>query len=151
MALIRCSRSLPLATRAVYTFARFPDAPVRHLILHHDGYPTGAAWRFAAALRQGGNASTFLAAFVSSQPGAAPLAGADQAADADYRYLLTLVGRHVPRLQVECWRRLPGATSWQRRCGPMLLATFIQRFLPGDPLPMGSQPLPAACIMRTET
>ncbi|WP_259720302.1 hypothetical protein [Synechococcus sp. CS-1328] len=58
-----------MATRAIYSFTGFPDAPVRHLYLHHDGYPTGAAWRFATALREGGDASTFLSSFLSSQSG----------------------------------------------------------------------------------
>ena len=52
MALVRAAASTPLATRAVYTFTGFPESPVRHLYLHHDGYPTGAAWRFAEALRE---------------------------------------------------------------------------------------------------
>ena len=41
-----------MATCAVYTFTGFPESPVRHLYLHHDGYPTGAAWRLAEALRE---------------------------------------------------------------------------------------------------
>ena len=41
-----------MATRAVYSFTGFPSTPERHLYLHHDGYPTGAAWRFATALRE---------------------------------------------------------------------------------------------------
>jgi len=49
-----------LATRAVYSFSGFPELPVVqrscHLYLDHDGYPAGAAWRFAASLRHGGDA-----------------------------------------------------------------------------------------------
>ena len=47
----QCSCPSPLATRAVFSFTGFAGVPVRHLYLHHDGYPTGAAWRFSAALR----------------------------------------------------------------------------------------------------
>ncbi|WP_216902378.1 hypothetical protein [Synechococcus sp. CCY 9618] len=123
-----------MATRAVYPFVGFPDAPVHHLYLHHDGYPTGAAWRFAAALRRSPEAATFLDAFRSSQPGAEALSAPEQAADADYRYRVQLLAGATAPLQVQCWRRLPGGASWQPRCGPMPLATFIRRFLPGEPL-----------------
>jgi hypothetical protein len=141
-----------LATRAVYSFTGFPGAPVRHLYLHHDGYPTGAAWRFATALRQQQEMAAFLAAFLSTQPGAEPLAAPEQAADADYRYQVQLLAGDVSgdvggdvggdaacdpagtQVQVQCWRRLRGSTSWQPRCRPMPLAQFIRRFLPGDPL-----------------
>lgn len=123
-----------MATRAVYSFTGFPGAPVRHLYLHHDGYPTGAAWRFATALREQQEIAAFLAAFLSTQPGAEPLAAPEQAADADYRYQVQLLGGEPAGVQVQCWRRLPGGTSWQARCRPLPLAQFIQRFLPGDPL-----------------
>lgn len=129
-----------MATRAVYSFTGFPGAPVRHLYLHHDGYPTGAAWRFATALREQQELDAFLAAFLSTQPGAEPLAAPEQAADADYRYQVQLLageaggGPAGAQVQVQCWRRLPGGTSWQPRCRPMPLAQFIRRFLPGDPL-----------------
>ncbi len=129
-----------MATRAVYSFTGFPGAPVRHLYLHHDGYPTGAAWRFATALRE----QQELAAFLSTQPSAEPLAAPEQAADADYRYQVQLLAGEVggnaacdpasAQVQVQCWRRLPGGTNWQPRCRPMPLAQFIRRFLPGDPL-----------------
>jgi hypothetical protein len=123
-----------LATRAVFSFTGFPGTPVRHLYLHHDGYPTGAAWRFASALRHNPEAAAFFDAFRSSQPGAEALAAPEQAADAEYRYrVLLLAGAHA-ELQVQSWRRLPGGTSWQPRCAQMPLALFIQRFLPGEPL-----------------
>ena len=111
-----------MAIRAVYSFTGFPGVPEHHLYLHHDGYPTGAAWRFAEALRETPEPASFLAAFLSTQPRAEPIQSPEQAADAEYRYRL------------QCWRRLPGSSSWNPRCGPMPLAVFIQRFLPGDPL-----------------
>jgi hypothetical protein len=129
-----CSCSTPLATRAVYTFIGFSSSPPRHLYLHHDGYPTGAACRFAEALREAADACSFLAAFLSTQQQAEPLASPEQAADAEYRYRVQLLPGPYPHLQVQCWRWIPGGSSWIPRCGPMPLAAFIQRFLPGDPL-----------------
>ncbi len=120
-----------MATRAIYTFTGFPEAPVLHLYLHHDGYPTGAAWRFAAALRHQAGAASFLSAFRGTQPAAVALNGSEQAADAEYRYVVELLPGQNPSLQVQGWRRLPGADSWTSRLGPMDLAVFIARFLPG--------------------
>jgi hypothetical protein len=45
--------------------------------------------------------------------------------------LVQLVSDADPHLQVQCWRRIPGGDSWNPRCGPMSLVTFIRRFLPG--------------------
>jgi len=135
VALVSAAAFPALATRAVYTFTGFPGPPVRHLYLHHDGYPTGAAWRFALALREAGDAASFLAAFLSTQPRAEPLESPEQAADAEYRYRIQLLAGIDPQLQVQCWRRLPGGTSWHPRCGPMALPAFIQRFLPGGSHP----------------
>jgi len=126
--------ALPLATRAVFSFTGFPGVPDHHLYLHHDGYPTGAAWRFAAALCENHEPASFLAAFLSTQPRAEPFQSPEQAADSEYRYLVQLVPDVDPHLQVQCWRRIPGGSSWIPRCGPMPLAAFIQPFLPGDPL-----------------
>jgi len=122
-----------LATRAVYSFSGFPGLPERHLYLHHDGYPTGAAWRFAMALRQRPQPEAFAAAFLATQPGAEPLAAPEQAADAEYRYRVQLQAGDTGPLLVQTWRRLPGGSTWQPRCGPMALELFIRRFLPGDP------------------
>jgi hypothetical protein len=119
-----------LATRAVYTFTGFPGAPVRHLYLHHDGYPTGAAWRYAQALREAPEPASFLSAFIHTQPKAEPIETPEQAADAEYRYRLALLPGLDPKLQVQSWRWLPSAGGWIPRCGPLPLAVFIQRFLP---------------------
>ena len=123
-----------MATRAVYTFIGFPRVPDHHLYLHQDGYPTGATSRFAAALRENPEPASFLVAFLSTQPTAEPIQSPEQAADAEYRYRVQLDPGPEPQLQVQCWRRIPGGGSWVPRCGPMPLAVFIQRFLPGDPL-----------------
>ena len=120
-----------MATRAVYTFTGFPAAPVRRLYLHHDGYPTGAAWRFAEALREAPEPASFLMAFLITQPNAEPIHRPELAADAEYRYLVQHVPDADPHLLVQCWRRIPGGDSWNPRCGPMSLAIFIRRFLTG--------------------
>jgi hypothetical protein len=120
-----------LASRAVYTFTGFSGVPERHIYLHHDGYPMGAALRFSAALRETADASSFLAAFLSTQHQAEALASPEQAADAEYRYRVQLLPGPDPHLQVQCGRRIPGGGSWIPRCGPMPLGAFIQRFLPG--------------------
>ena len=123
-----------MATRAVFSFIGFPGVPEHHLYHYQDGYPTGAAWRFAVALRETPDPTSFLAAFLSTQPKAEPIQSPDQAADADYRYRVQFVPDAEPNLQVQCWRRIPGGDSWNPRCGPMTLSAFIQHFLPGDPL-----------------
>ena len=123
-----------MATRAVYTFTGFSGKSDHHLYLHHDGYPTGAAWRFAAARSETPEPASFLDAFLSSQPRAEPIESPEQAADAEYRYRVQLMPGTDLQLQVLCWRRIPGCASWNPRCWPMPIAVFIQRFLPGDPL-----------------
>lgn len=120
-----------MATRAVYSFSGFPGVSEHHLYLHHDGYPAGAAWRFAVSLRECPDPVSFLATFLSTQPGAEPIASPERAADAEYRYRVELLHRPDAQLQVQCWRRLPGSSGWHPRCVPMALAVFIQRFLPG--------------------
>ncbi|SBO43292.1 protein of unknown function [Cyanobium sp. NIES-981] len=106
-----CSRPTPLPTRAVFSFKGFPGVPVRHLYLHHDGYPTGAAWRFAETLRASSDPAALLATFLRSQPRAEPIENPEQAADAEYRYQVQLLHGPDPRLQVQCWRRPPGSSG----------------------------------------
>lgn len=131
VALMRVVVPFALATRAVFSFVGFPGSPEQHLYLHHDGYPTGAAWRFATARRLNGDPAAFLQAFVSTQPGAEHLSAPQQAADAEYRYRVALVANTAAELQVQCWRRLPGSSDWHPRCTRVALADFILRFLPG--------------------
>ena len=131
-----------MATRTVNTFTVFPESPLRHLYLHHDGYPTGAAWRFAEALREAPEPASFLVAFLTMQPNEEPIQNPELAADAEYRYRLKLVSDADPHLQVQCWRRIPGGDSWNPRCGPMPLAVFVQRFQPGDASELSAAVLP---------
>jgi hypothetical protein len=62
---------------------------------------------------------------------AEPITSPEQAADAEYRYQVQLLPGPDPQLLVQAWRRLPGSRAWNPRCGPLPLATFIGRFLPG--------------------
>lgn len=123
-----------MAARATYSFSGFPEQPPEdpqlHLYLHHDGYPAGAAWRFAASLRHDAAEKGFVAAFRHTQPEAVELAILAEAADAEYRYSLRLQAGMHPSIVVQCWRRHPATSSWHLRCGPMGLNAFIQRFLP---------------------
>jgi hypothetical protein len=121
-----------VATRAVYTFIGFPGLPVRHLYLPHDGYPTGAAWRFRSALQNCARPAELLDCFQSSQSGSVPLHGQEEAVDAEYRYRLEYSSAPLEGIQVQAWRRQPGSHLWILRCGPMPLALFIRRFLPSD-------------------
>jgi hypothetical protein len=127
-----------LATRTTYSFSGFPEQNPQqsccHRYIPHDGYPAGAAWRFAASLRHGCAADCFLAAFRHTQAEAIVLAGLAEAAEADYRYRLRLLPGSAGSIEVQCWRRHPATSSWYPRCAPMPLAAFIQRFLPGDAL-----------------
>jgi hypothetical protein len=86
--------------------------------------------RCISPLRTFGRQNTALC-FRSTQPAAIELAGSEQAADAEYRYVVEFLPGQDARLQLQGWRRLPGADSWTPRCGPMELAEFIKRSLPG--------------------
>jgi len=93
--------------------------------------PTPAGdWRWPSENLQ--NPLCSLAAFLNTQPWAEAIKSPDQATDAGYRYRVQLLSGTEPQLQVECWRRKPGRSCWNRRCGPMVLSAFIQRFLPGE-------------------
>ncbi|MFM7314148.1 MAG: hypothetical protein ACKO0M_13445 [Cyanobium sp.] len=119
-----------MATRALYCFAGFPGQPDRHLVLHHDGYPTGAAWRFKATLQECAQLRQFPSSFRCSQPGGVSLSSPDQAADAEYRYRVEYICGPCPQLQVQAWRRVPESRSWMPRTEPMPIDSFIARFLP---------------------
>jgi hypothetical protein len=123
----------------VFSFLGFPEQSDFHLLLPHDGDATGAAWRFAATLRLCDQPAQLPSWFQCSQSGCLPLSGpdalpgvgVDQPAEAAYRYRLTYQSHPTPAVVVQAWRRLPGGQGWMLRCGPMPLALFIRRFLPG--------------------
>ncbi len=60
-------------------------------MLRQDGYPTGAAWRFAVAQRKAADAPGFLVAFLSPQQQAEPLASLELGPNAEYRYRVHLL------------------------------------------------------------
>jgi len=51
------------------------------------------------------------------------LAKPDPPSEASYRYRLSL-----PSGRLACWRRHAPGGPWQRRCGPMTLATFLRHY-----------------------
>ena len=114
---------------ATYCFSRFPGQPDSHFYLHHDGYPTGAAWRFSDVLRSCSQLADFPSCFVNTQPDSIRLAGPDAAADAEYRYRVEFQRMPTAEIQIMAWRRLPGSDSWIPRCESMPLNAFIKRFL----------------------
>ena len=48
--------------------------------------------------------------------------------EASYRYRLSLPSDRLASASVACWRRYSPGGPWQRRCGPMTLATFLRHY-----------------------
>lgn len=120
---------------AVVTFCGFPGVPPCHLALTDQGYPAAVAGGFAAACRASGSPASFLRRFAAIHRLAQPVPGfpADHhlaPGGAEYHYRVRLVARRTTPLLVDCWRRYPGGIGWQRRCGPMALERFLDRFQP---------------------
>jgi hypothetical protein len=108
----------------------------RHWLIKADGDPAGLAARLQAPL----------AAF-SPSARAAPrtktgpdhlwqrafsdctaLTKPDPPSEASYRYRLSLPSGHLASASMACWRRYSPGGPWQRRCGPMSLATFLRHY-----------------------
>jgi hypothetical protein len=119
-----------LTTPATYSFSGFPDQPERHLYLDHDGYPTGAALRFATALQTCAQLAEFPTCFVKSVPQSIAESGPDAAADAEYHYRVEFKRLPTAVLEVQAWHRRPGSDGWMPRCELMPLNAFLKRFLP---------------------
>jgi hypothetical protein len=99
----------------------------RHWWLAAGGEPERIAALLAAPLRASGAPPLRFAeisAVFSPLPNL-PAAGATAAGQARYRYLIQLQGRGA---RISCWRHYGHAIGWQRRCGPMALASFLQHF-----------------------
>lgn len=131
-----------MSIACVVSFSGFPDAAECHLALPDGGYPAAVASGFIAARREAGRPAAFLKAFSATHHGARLLAPEPDCSDpcregAAYHYRVRLVGRRKTPLLVDCWRRYPGGLGWQRRCGPMALERFVERFLP--PQGLGSE------------
>ncbi len=56
------------------------------------------------------------------------LAKPDPPSEASYRYRLSLPSGRLASASVACWRRYSPGGPWQRRCGPMTLATFLRHY-----------------------
>jgi hypothetical protein len=120
-----------VSTRAIYSFSGFSGSLVHHYYLHHDGYPAGAACLFMEVLSETIGPSGFLTTFLNTHPQPQPIRGTEYPEDVEYHYLILLVDGNNPRLDVQCWRRLPGGSRWHCRYGPLPLTGFFQQVLPG--------------------
>ncbi|WP_043368556.1 hypothetical protein [Cyanobium sp. PCC 7001] len=100
----------------------------RHWWLESGGFPQRIADLLGAPLRSSGQRATTMPELleVFSPLPLLPAAAANAACRAaGFRYLLC---GHRNGFRLSCWRHYPMAGGWQRRCGPMALPTFIQRF-----------------------
>lgn len=134
-----------MSIAAVVTFSGFPGAPECHVVLAEEGYPAAVAHGFASVKLQAGRPAAFLKDFLATQGRVVPQSGASGRPDpwagsAAYHYRVRLVTRRTTPLMVDCWRRYPGGIGWQRRCGPMALERFLERFMPKGPCGARSKP-----------
>lgn len=123
-----------MSTRAVYSFKG--DGQTHHVYVHHDGYPTGAADKFAATLKSGKiwggdrfEADEFAAGFVAANKahsGSVRLFKTQRAA-ADVEFAYTVwqdekTMRLMVRAQsVDAWDEWKAKTIWTGT-----LAEFIE-------------------------
>ena len=56
------------------------------------------------------------------------LAKPDPPSEASYHYRFSLPSGRLASASVACWRRYGPGGPWQRRCGPMALATFLRHY-----------------------
>ena len=116
----------------------------RHWLITAHGDPTGLAARLQGPLE---GARTTGSSTTSSKAGAVPraesgpdclwqrafsdctaLAKPDPPSEASYHYRLSLPSGRLASASVACWRRHGPGGPWQRRCGPMALATFLRHY-----------------------
>ena len=116
--------------RALITCVGFANGGADANVVFDDGWPAAVALLLAQALKRCGD---------HGDPPAALLKhlshyGSNNTSNprASYHYQIRLASKPPRRLHVACWRRYPGAWGWQRRCGPMPLERFLQRFLEAD-------------------
>ena len=117
-----------MAPAATLHFHGFPCLPAGPVLLRADGDPAGAARRLAE-LNPGSTLRSLPRGFQ-------PVAGsrghaAVRPPSCLYRYEIRLHQRRRESVWIACWRRYPAGIGWQRRCGPMPLRTFLDRFLEG--------------------
>lgn len=101
-----------------------------HWWLADGGFPQQIAGLLGAVLRRTAQRASSYDELLSVF---APLPAAN-GQSASYRYRIQLRRQGI---EVCCWRRYPEGIGWQRRCGPMPLELFVQRFCGGDSGPLG--------------
>ena len=68
------------------------------------------------------------------------LAKPDPPGEASYHYRLSLPSGRLASASMACWRRYAPGGPWQRRCGPMPLATFLRHYGPPPDQPKQVHP-----------
>lgn len=117
-----------MACPALISLLRRQPTSQHHWWLHDGGFPQRIAGLLAAPLQATQLPPRALEELLSvfeplptlGSPDAAPAAAA-----AHYRYLIQMGPAGA---ELSCWRRYPEGIGWQRRCGPMPLPRFVQRF-----------------------
>jgi hypothetical protein len=103
-----------------------------HWLLPCGGYPQAIAALIGAPLCSTGQPARSWREWLAVLAPLPPFStGAPEAAprpDPLYRYLLHLPASDRGTIRVSCWRRYPEGVGWQRRCGPVPLDTFVNRF-----------------------
>ena len=140
----------PPATAAVISVLEPSRNRHGHWLLPCGGYPQAIAALVGAPLCRTGRPACSWREWLAVLAPLAPLAAMEPQADQPeplYRYLLCLPSDRRDSPRISCWRRYPQGLGWQRRCGPMPLNAFVERFSAGsqDSLPsvnpIGSQPI----------
>ena len=102
-----------------------------HWLLPCGGYPQAIAALLAAPLCSTGEPARSWREWLAVLAPLPPLSGTEPQADQPeplYRYLLCLPAARRETTRISCWRRYPESLGWQRRCGPMPLPAFVERF-----------------------
>ncbi len=104
-----------------------------HWLLPCGGYPQAIAALLAAPLCSTGQPARTWREWLAVLAPLPPLPGAEANAAQGkpapvYRYLLCLPAAQREAIRISCWRRYPEGLGWQRRCGPMPLPAFVERF-----------------------
>jgi hypothetical protein len=102
-----------------------------HWLLPCGGYPQAIASLLAAPLCSTGQPARRWREWLAVFAPLSPLLNTEpqiNQPDPLYRYLLCLPAGRPTSTRISCWRRYPDGLGWQRRCGPMPLGAFIQRF-----------------------
>ena len=132
---------------SLYSFRCFQGNGEWHLCLDRGDAPLHASLLLAEALhgceRQGMGPEALPLVFVASQAArllaeAPPWGemggkGGEETGQGEYAYQLVWHPARDPWIGISCWRRYPAMAGWTRRCGPMRLEVFLERFEPCPP------------------